>query len=157
MFKSKYLAKLLLILLLCNACGMHLLSTPASRETKATVLRVSAEYLTQVVRGDIKKVDAMIVWSAYLKRSSKGMTKRKYFKQMANIKNRWTPEEHPLLGLVPIEVDVDDDYAEVVLRKEKQESEEQDISISLTWSGTGWMILADSVFGDEGLLAERKL
>jgi len=154
MNKNRILVAILApLFLLFYSCGTKLLSSSSSPATRATVVGVSADYLTKVVQGKLKEVNVMIVWAEYLENSSPGMTKKKYFSQLESIQNRWQPSEHPLLGLTTVSVDVDGNDAEVVLRKEQQEP---DISVSLAWAGTGWMIVGDSLFGDRGLISRQQ-
>lgn len=122
-------------------------STP---EMKIAVLRVSDDYLRSIATGNVHQVEGLIEWTDYILQKKGRITKAEVRSQVEGLVKRWTPQDHPLLGLNAEEVDVDDDHATIVLRKANQ-PEAPEIHIDLVWAGGGWLVYDDSIFGPDGL------
>lgn len=115
-------------------------------EVKRTVVLVTTDYLTSVVKGDLNRLSQMIVWSEYLGDGSTRFTKAEFASQVLSLKNRWPLNDHPLIGLAVTGLDIDERRAVVDLQKPKTSSDER-IRVELLWDGTAWYVTGDSLFG----------
>jgi len=98
----------------------------------------------------------MVDWDSLLQRgTSSGISREEFNKQLEALKNRWSVDENPLLDLEVLEVEARGDRARVTLRK-RSKSDYPVIWVKLLWSGSGWIISEDSIFG-RNKLASRVL
>lgn len=117
---------------------------------KYTVARVSSTYLGWVFAGSEDHMGNYVVWSLLLSGSDgKPMSREDFRKQLKSIQNRWTTEEHPIFDLDLKSVEVDGNQAEVRFQRLNR-SHYPVITLELRWSGTGWLIERDSLFGQGG-------
>ncbi len=141
-----------LCLLSLSACSTF--SKPRqSRLLKATVVSVSANYLRQVARGELRHLNSLVNWNVYLSKSKDGVSKKSYSDQVRALGQKFSHLDHPLLGLGISDIEIDDDFAEITLNKEAVE-DAPDIWIRLAWNGTAWLVIDDNLFGPDGLIAK---
>ena len=141
---AAFRAAFLLVALFSAGCSA--LTYKATPEAKRTVVLVTNEYLTSIVRADLNKLNQMVAWPEYLEESHGRFTKRDYARQVMSLKNRWSNQDHPLLGLQVSDVSVGEYNAEVELKK-KSATDDSPIKIRLLWDGNAWAIISDSLFG----------
>lgn len=141
---------LLLVSALC-LCVITACSIGAAKprpHLAATVASVAANYLGHVATGQTRHLNTLVMWNAYLTESKPGLTQKQYLEELRSISSRWDPQEHPLLGLNITEIETEDDEAEIRFQKPGGEADE--IRVNLRWSGSGWMVVDDSLFGEGG-------
>ena len=131
---------------------------PPSVEFQQVVVRVSADYLNHVVRGDWKNIEGIVLWDDYLANKGGDFTKPIYYKQLEQLSGtlkKIPPAAHPLLNLdlMDVKSNTERTAAKVYYRKFK-EPESPQIVVNLTWVGRGWLIDGDSIFGDDELASE---
>lgn len=136
----------LLLLFLSVATGCSSLVYRATPEAKRTVVLVCNDYLTNVVRGDLNKLNQMVAWPEYLEEGGGRFTKRDFAQQVRSLKKRWSNDAHPLLGLQVTDISVGEFRAEVDLVKNGDPQKER-IKVKLLWDGSAWVIVGDNLFG----------
>ena len=123
----------------------------ATPEVEKTVLLVSLEYIQRVANTNFARIEPLVFWTDYIGKT--GVTPFEYQRQLSWVaKQRWTQETHPLFHLDVVDIDVDENNSEVVLRKNAPGTWPK-IKISLIWSGNGWLVVGDNLFGDKGVFA----
>lgn len=121
-------------------------------EAKATVLGVASDYLSYIVQGSEKRLNSIVLWEDLLGHGTDHpMTKDEYRAQMQLLRTRWSPQDSPLLGLEVLDLQLKGDNATVILRKAGRQDYPK-IWIELYWTGAGWLVIDDSLFG-KGKLA----
>lgn len=139
-------SSLFLSILIFSGCSF--LNKPSDPEVYKTVIRVSAMYLNSIGTGEADKALDMLDKSVYFKN---GRNQRSVVAQIISLKNKnLESTENPFYSLVVVDAIIEDDEAEVEYRKKDYDDER--INISLSWSGTGWRVKDDNVFGDSGYL-----
>lgn len=151
--RSISLLVLLLSLLLSSSACSTLSKPPESRLLKATVVTVSANYLQQIAKAELRHLNSLVNWNVYLSKSKEGVTKQSYSSQVRALANSFHHNNHPLLGLSISEIEIDDDFAEITLNKESVEKSD-DIWIHLAWNGTAWLVIDDNLFGPGALISK---
>ena len=144
--RAALLAGALLVLSGCSS----MMPDSGTPESRATVLNVVVNYLGQIVLGNEKQLNSFLLWPEYLEAKGQ-ITKEQFLSQFEQAKRTWSRERHPLLGLDVKEVDVDGNEAQVVLQRPS--SDDPEIKVELLWTGAGWMVVNDSIFGENNLLA----
>ena len=144
------LLALVLSLASCSAFTSYKSETP---EAKIAVLSVARNYLGFIVMGNYNQVFGLILWNSFLDSSDSAFTKEDVRKQMELIQNRWSKEEHPLLNLDMKDIEVRADTAELTLQKFNSPDSPK-IVINFIWTGSGWLIQKDNIFGSDGVLAK---
>ena len=141
-----------LISLLLSGCS-YLGWGGSNPEVKATVTNVADTYLRYVAAGDERNLAALVYWDSLLGRGiTGGISREEFSQQLAALRKRWSVQDNPLLGLELRSVSVDEDDAEVELRKQGR-PDYPVIWIKLMWSGSGWVVTKDSIFGKDNLAA----
>ena len=145
--------RLLLALLFFSttACSSIAGKSPGP-ELGALLIRVSADYVKHVVNADEARIGGSILWTDFLKQAD--IDKQEYLRQVRSLQNRWTAEEHPLLGLKVEELKWYGDEATVYLRKASKNKKYPMIKIEMIWSGSGWLVTKDNLFGKKLLVAD---
>ncbi len=152
MFRSKFTKKVLVILIivfLLSGCS-SMRSAKPTREMQIAVALVAFEYLNNVIQTNIGYLQSAVVWDDYSKNI--GVSKDQYRSQLALLRDTSTPTTHPLVDLDLVETKIHGDDAEVLVQKHKQ-PDAPIISIKLHWSGEAWLVVEDSIFGRNGLIA----
>lgn len=121
----------------------------ATEGAKSRVGQVSIEYLRLCFMGDMKLLKSYVLLSAYLK--NRGISLEEYEAQIEGLPRRWQVEIHPVLQLVPLEIDVQGDKAKTYFQRGGSESPFPKVTIELEWSGTSWVIINDNIFGKGSL------
>lgn len=147
-----FFALLALALSTSGGCS-KLLSREGTDAAKATVVAIVGDYLTAVALSQERPLHSLILWDEFLRDGQRLMTRGEVSAQLMSLKNRWTPADHPLLGLEVLSVSVQGNDAKVELRK-KGHPDYPVIWVKMIWSGTGWLIVEDSLFG-RGKLIEQ--
>lgn len=150
--KSGFILCLIIALSFFQACALNQGSegTPLA---KTTVLSVTNSYISTIVAGKIGPLEGMVLWAAYIPASGNNVNKEVFYKQVQEMKTKWKVQDHPLLGLEVLGVDVKGNDAQVRL-KSKKRPEAAEILIELTWTGHGWLVSKDSIFGHQGYVAD---
>ena len=135
--------------------GCSLMEPAPSPATRQTVLSVAANYLQFIVQGNDKRLTAIVSWQEYLLKNKEGLTREELSKQIALGQGRWTPETHPLLNLDVRSLDVNGDSAKVTLQRVNAKGFPV-IWVKMAWTGSGWLIVDDSLFSadDDTLFGE---
>ena len=141
----------LLATLFISSCA--LIPREATPELRATTLRLAADYIEKIVRGDTKEAASLILWEEYMSNKGSSFTTDTFREQIRNIKDRFSPAEHPLLGLDLRRINGSEDRVTVVLFKPSKPNQD-DIRINLFWASSGWLITNDTIFGPGGLIEE---
>ncbi len=131
---------------------------PPTVEFQQVVVRVSADYLNHVVRGDWKHIEGVVLWDDYLDSKSGEFTKPDYYDQLEALSSTLSkipPAAHPLvnLDLMDVKSNTARTAAKVYFRKYK-EPESPQIVVQLSWVGRGWLIDGDSIFGSDQLASK---
>ncbi|MCB0345025.1 MAG: hypothetical protein KDD66_07900 [Bdellovibrionales bacterium] len=131
---------------------------PPTVEFQQVVVRVSADYLNHVVRGDWKHIEGVVLWDDYLANKSDDFTKPEYYKQLEDLSEtlkKIPPAAHPLVNLDLIDVKSNSERtaAKVYFRKFK-DPESPQVVITLSWVGRGWLVDGDSIFGKDELASK---
>lgn len=130
---------------------------PPTVEFEQVVVRVSADYLNRVVRGDWKLIEGMVLWDDYLDAKGGQFTKPAYYEQLSALNKSLAvipPAAHPLLNLdlMDVQSNTDKTAARVFFRKYKEPASPQ-IVVELAWVGRGWLVVDDTIFGGDGVAA----
>ena len=134
-----------LFLFAFGACSAVVKRQP-SPELRATVVSVAANYLRQISVGNLKNLNTLVLWADYLPNAKPDLTKQGYISAIQQLQHRWRVQDHPLLGLDIVSVEIEGEDAEVTLQKAKVADAEQ-IIVKLAWNGSGWLVVDDSLFG----------
>jgi hypothetical protein len=121
----------------------------ATEGAKSRVAQVSMEYLRLCFLGNMEHINSYVLLSQYLK--NRDITLDEYTAQINQLPRRWSIEEHPVLQLILLEVDVKDNKGSVFYQRGGTESSFPRIRIDLEWSGNSWVIVNDTIFGNNGL------
>lgn len=123
-------------------------------ELKIALIRVSGEYLDKINNSRFDEIQGMIILGDYL-REDKRMSKEAFIAQIAKARLTWKdkPQSHPLVGLDLESMELKGNDAVVKLKKFKV-SDSPIIELKLHWSGQGWLIYDDNIFG-QGRLMEK--
>ncbi len=140
----------LVALLTLSACSLG--SSDVTPETRMAVLRISDEYLRNLAKGQSGQAESMIGWPDYGPAVDDEITRDSFAEIVKSKKDRWSKEEHPLLGLDVKKVEIDDDEAEVLLVKK---TTNQKIEIELRWVGRGWLIVNDNILSKNGIFRKE--
>lgn len=152
-YTSVLIGTLLALILCLSSCSAFTAYKSETPEAKIAVLSVARNYLGFIVMGNYNQVFGLILWNSFLDSSGSAFTKEDVRRQMELIQNRWSKEEHPLLNLDMKDIEVRADTAELTLQKFNS-PESPKIEISFIWTGNGWLIQKDNIFGSEGVLAK---
>ncbi len=137
-----------LTLLMVFFAGCSLVGSPKpTPEMKGAVFNVAKQYLEFIVRNDFNSVQQMISWPDFHER---GVDQQRVYKELTATKGKWSGNDHPLVGLKVLNLDVKGDRAEIKLQKAEQKDAPQ-IGIVMIWNGRGWLIVGDTIFGPQGL------
>lgn len=143
----------LFLLLGTSGCSSLFKSTPTPEETM-TVISVTEKYIQVVVTGRKRQIRSFVLWDDLLSKDTEdAITLKEFESQLNSLQDRWTPEQHPLLGLKLLELDIDDNDALVRLQKSGREDYPV-IWIKLFWSGNAWLVTQDSLFGKDKLISQ---
>ena len=128
--------------------GCSLLGDGISEDAKVTVLRVTQTYLATVVLGDETKLGDQIAWEDFLGHGDKKISHAEFSRELQLFNRAYSPRDpkNPLLGLKVRKITGSGNSAEVRLEKADGSSSEV-ISVRLAWTGSGWIIMEDSLFG----------
>ena len=141
-----------LALLLSTSCTSLVGSKPGP-ELGALLVKVSAEYLQHVVNADEARIGGAILWTDFLEQAD--IDKKEYMRQVRSLrKKRWTPAQHPLLGLTVEEITWYGDAAEIHFRKANSDKPYPLIKVEMVWAGSGWLVTKDNLFGKKLLVAD---
>jgi hypothetical protein len=134
----------------CSVLGLR----HTSPALKATIVQIANTYLTYVAAGNERHIVPMVYWDTFLKKGTpQGLSREEYSQQMAALKDRWPVDKSPFVKLQVINIDVNEDVAEIKLRR-GDGSDYPTIWIKMIWSGSGWLIAEDSIFGKDKLAAK---
>jgi len=152
---SRIFSRLLLLAALClSSSSFSGCSTPffdsSTPEVQQLLIGVSARYLQLVAAGDEKLVSEMVYWPEYL--DGARFTRVDFHKQFESIRGKWPLEDHPLLNQKVVSVSSRGNYGEVVLEKDPKKMKPGQvvipkIVIRLIWTGRGWIVSEDNLFG----------
>lgn len=139
--------------MLLQGCSMLERDT-LSQDAKATLVGLTQRYLATIVEGDETKLADYIAWADYLGNGDKRISHFEYSRQLQRLNEKYTAEnpKHPLVGLRLVSVKGHEDVAMVTLEKADGSAKEQ-VWIKFVWTGSGWIVLEDSLFGKEKLFA----
>ncbi len=146
--KSKF--TLLVLLLSFNACAKVFSHEPAP-EMRATLVGVSAAYIRAILKDDKTALKQLLAIDDYLGEDGNNISNNTFATRASVLRTHWTPEENPLVNLDIIDVSTYDNHAEVVFRRNDRENSPE-VAINLYWTGNGWVIIDDSIFGDNELI-----
>jgi hypothetical protein len=141
-------------LLVTSGCSNNLFAKE-NPVLKNTIIKVSAEYLESLIRGDAARVNSQIFWSRFLPSKRQPYSKSDFAAQLALLDARWTKAEHPLINLDLVDISTNDDVAKIKLRRIDLENAPT-IKLEMSWSGAGWLVSEDNLFGKEGLFGSLK-
>ena len=150
-----FLLLLIIFVLLAAGASCSLIEPSKGRAAvESTVIGVVNTYLTAVAAGDERRLNGIVYWDLFLGRNGgELLTRSEIHTQIEQIKTRWTPDKNPLLGLEVINVSVSGDDAKVTVRKAGK-PDFPTIWVKVVWSGSGWLVAQDSLFGRDKLFAE---
>jgi hypothetical protein len=147
---------LMSVLFLFGSCSkINPFYTKPTDPVRLVLIKITDTYLQHIASGNFLKARNMIFAEEYFPAKGKGFTNENYQQQFDYIQNRWTPNEHPFLGTMEfVKAGVLKDKAYVVVKK-KGENEQAypEIRIDYIWIGTGWLIINDSIFGPNEIIA----
>ncbi len=134
-----------------SACSRPLFQT-TTPEVQQLLIGVTGRYLELLAAGDEKLVSEMIFWPDFL--DGANFTRADFHKQFEAVRGKWALQNHPLLGLKVLSATSHGNYGEVELQKDPRKLEPgQDpgpkITVELLWSGRGWIVRRDSLFGPD--------
>lgn len=147
------IAGVVLCACLLSGCGSRILSPEPPAVVKVVVLRAAVQYVACTVRGDYRCLRPLVAWNDYLKHQSIKGGMNAYQQRLQRVKNRWSAEENPLMNLDVKKIDIDENDATVVFGRAEGERFPE-FSIQLYWTGGGWLIYDDSLFGDDELIEQ---
>ena len=150
---------LIILTVFSTSCSL-IRSQKATPELRSTVINVAGNYLKRIVLADRKQLNGMILWNDYIAHDEEPITKNKYFFQIDALRAKNIPlQQHPLLNLKILDFDYSGSNAHVLLQKPNKPDSPK-ISIDVLWTGSGWLVVGDSLFGPnelvEQLLASNK-
>ena len=140
------------LLISASACSVLTSGRKGSVYEKAVVAGVAADYLGALLRQDTQSINVVVLWDDFIENAPGELTKEVYFKQLRLLEpSQWKSSEHPLTSLDIIDIQFSGNLADVSLQKVKNPDAPK-IKIILFWTGGGWLIAGDTLFGTEGLL-----
>ena len=142
---------LFLLLSVLASCSWFRHDVPS--EARKTIIAVTDSYLRYIATGNERQLNSYVLWEDFLNNSHPKLTHEEYHPQLLELQNRWTPVEHPLLGLQVLDVDIDGNDALIRLRKNKR-PDFPEIWVRYFWSGSAWLVVEDSIFGKEKLAGQ---
>ncbi len=150
--------RMLSCLLVVSLLTMSVACSPFAKKEKsmilkATVVSVAANYLRQIARVELRHLNSLVNWNVYLKKSKNGFKKTDYSAQVRALNKKFGATNHPLFGLGISDVEIDDDFAEITLKKDDSK-DDIDIWIRLAWNGSAWLVIDDNLFGKGHLIEE---
>lgn len=122
----------------------------ASSEVKLAVVNVTNEYIRLTVMGRESRVEEMVLWFTYVQ--NRQISREQFRAENAKIRDRWAPDDHPLLGLTLVDLKISEDHAVVRLKKASL-PDLPEITVTLEWNGAGWLVIDDSIHGKNGAIA----
>lgn len=143
------------LLLFCSCSKINPFYTKPTDPVRLVLINITDTYLQHIASGNFLKARNMIFAEEYFPTKGKNFTNADYQQQFDYIQNRWTAKEHPFLGSMEfIKAGVSKDKAYVIVKK-KSESEPAypQIRIDYLWIGTGWLIINDTIFGPNEIIA----
>jgi hypothetical protein len=144
----------LIPLLLLIACSIPK-KKEVSIDTKFTVIQVCSEYLAAVIRGDEGRIGNYASWKDLLSSENGSISMEEFRKELAVFQQSYSAKDHPLLGLEIKKLEIEEDDAFVVFKKFGAK-DSPEITITLQWVSSAWMVIEDSIFG-KGEYAEYLL
>lgn len=150
-----FLSSLFALLATClSACSVWQ-SEPLSPDAKITVLRLSQNYLATIILGNETKLSDYIAWSDYVAATGPANSKfshQQFSEQLAWFTKAYKAQDprNPLLQLKVKDISGSNDVAKITLVKADGSSSEE-IWIKFVWTGAGWLVMEDSLFGKEKL------
>lgn len=147
---KKTIFSILFILLFSIACSNNTIPIEKNIVLQETLVNISADYFNAIIRGDYPLAKSKINQADFV--FNERFTVEDMQTQLRTLDGRWTKEEHPLVNLIVLDVDQDGDYATLKFRRGDNKSAPT-IEVRLLWTGTGWLINKDNLFGSDGLFA----
>jgi len=150
--RKKIILSLIIVLLhSVAACSIVQGRQPTNAE-KRVVAGLAGNYLQAVVVNAKPTLDELILWAEYLAQPGREGGKEAYYSQVSLVGNFWNLDDNPLLGLTLMDISISGDEATITLHKKKT-PEDQQIIIGLVWTGHGWMVRDDNLFGADKLIS----
>ncbi len=145
-----------LILIVASACSL----TKSSEENvalKNTIAQVVVQYLQFSFLARIEPLESTIVLKDFLK--NQNITKDDYDYRIVRLSRRWSMDNNPLIHLTVIAIDTDGNYATARLQREGSAEgiTYPELSFSLAWTGSSWVIIDDNIFGKDELYEKESL
>ena len=139
-------------------CSCGIFNTPTSTkllpEKRNTLSVISGRYLMAVASGDLDSMARMVLWEQYLAPENNDISAALYSKVWTKtMEERWPTGAHPILGLKVDNVISNENTAKVYLVKDPafgKPTEPLRVTVSLIWTGGGWMICGDNLFSKDG-------
>lgn len=149
-------------LMLAVSIGLGLLGCSGATQSKfstveTTVAGVGAEYVAMVVGGNLQFVKARIMWSAYTG-VDESRTQTAHEREALAFRAHLTkhPEDSLLNYAVTLSrIDESENTAEVSFEERRNDKRRpRKFSVELSWTGSGWLISDDTLFGEGQLIAK---
>jgi hypothetical protein len=127
--------------------------TAVTPEMKITVVKVSNEYISLIAHGNFSRASEKILWVDYLTAKG-GKTSKDQIRQQIESLRAIPYERHPLKDLDILDLSVESDQAEIVLKKQNDPASKEFV-IKLSWAGRAWLVVGDTLLGPDGALASH--
>ena len=150
-FKTITLISLIIFLTSCSVLQPY---TPTD-DVKRTVVGITVEYLGGIIRNDLQIINEYVAKERFFSKEGANITSLDFSKRLLAMsqKCRELAQTCPLSNLELLDTNITETVAEVTLQQNNN-SKAPKIKIILQWSGTGWMIINDSLFPNKGLIKE---
>lgn len=152
---SKHIIKTIIIAaLVCSAisCSSFRFGEQNKLVTIA-VVNVASIYLQNVIVANPERLNSVAHWNKIYRTGRNEISHEEFAKQLDSIQNRWNTAQHPLYGLEILDIDIDGNEAEVVFKKAAKKKYPK-IYLTLEWGGNSWLVVDDSLFGKNKLVAQ---
>jgi hypothetical protein len=160
--KNKILKKLFsksfysgIIFFFCLSGCSYLTFSDSNEGAKITNSQIAAKYIESSVTLNQEWLTRYLFVSEYLKNQK--ISAQEYATKLANLKNRWDLNSHPLAKLKLENTSVNGNEAFVTFMRPSEDNKDFPlIKINLVWTGSSWAVSDDNILGKNELYDNLK-
>lgn len=143
-----------LMLATFSACG-SLMGPGLSEDAKGTIQRVTQTFIGTVATGNEIKLADQVSWEDYLGTGDERISHQEFSNQLRAFREKFPLDNphNPLLHLRVVKVTGSGSRGKIYLQKSDNESAPE-IWVKLVWTGTGWVVIEDNLFGKNKLVSQ---
>lgn len=161
LIQASRLSRIVVVLLTLSACapsgvvgpGGLRITGKSTPDARATVVQMAGEYVRLVNTENKEMLEGLILWDEFVRNSPGLLTPGQVYAQMRGNATRWTEENHPMIHLDLRALHVEENEARVTLQRINK-ADAPLVEIEFFWTGEAWLVVDDSVFGSDGIIAK---